>query len=181
MGMELATFGMGCFWGSQKIFDKGFGALGIKTQVGYAGGKTANPTYRQVCSGDTGHAEVVQIEYDPAKVEYATLVDFFYRTHDPTTLNRQGNDRGTQYRSTIFYHNDSQKKIAEQVTEKVKPHYGRHGIATTIEPIGSYFSAEDYHQDYLVKEPHGYECPTHFIRSWEKIDQMYGGGPQTSL
>ncbi|TPX44805.1 hypothetical protein SeMB42_g03514 [Synchytrium endobioticum] len=174
MGKELATFGMGCFWGSQKIFDKKFGKLGIKSQVGYCGGQNLNPTYQQVCSDTTGHAEAVQIEYDPEKVDYATLVDYFYRTHDPTTMNRQGNDRGSQYRSAIFYHNDQQKKIAEQVTEKVRPHFGRHGVSTTIEPVGTFYPAEAYHQEYLDKNPHGYECESHYERTWERIANLYG-------
>ncbi|KAJ3033118.1 Peptide-methionine (S)-S-oxide reductase [Rhizophlyctis rosea] len=173
---ELATFGAGCFWGVEKSFKKKFGQKLKRAQVGYAGGHSENPSYRQVCSGSTGHAEALQVEYDPKELDFPTLVDFFYRSHDPTTKDRQGNDRGTQYRSAIFYHNDEQKKLAEEITEKVRPHFGKAGIATTIEPIGKFWTGEDYHQAYLDKNPHGYECATHFERSWDQIDQLYGPG-----
>ncbi|KAJ3298927.1 Peptide-methionine (S)-S-oxide reductase [Borealophlyctis nickersoniae] len=171
--LEVATFGAGCFWGVEKSFKRKFGSKLRTAQVGYAGGNAANPTYRQVCTGQTGHAEVLQVEYDPSELDYPTLIDFFYRSHDPTTKNRQGNDAGTQYRSAIFYHNDQQKEIAEQVTEKVRPYFGKAGIATTIEPVGKFYPAEDYHQAYLEKNPHGYECATHFERTWDRIQNMY--------
>jgi peptide-methionine (S)-S-oxide reductase len=114
-----------------------------------------NPSYRAVCNGDTGHAEVVHFEYDVDQVTYASLVDFFFRSHDPTTLNRQGNDAGTQYRSAIFYHNDAQKATAASVMEKVKPAFGKADISTTLEKFEKVYPAEDYHQDYLTKNPHG--------------------------
>jgi peptide-methionine (S)-S-oxide reductase len=128
--------------------------------VGYAGGHTQNPTYKQVCSGTSGHAEAVQLVYDSSKVSFADLVDFFYRMHEPHTLNRQGNDVGSQYRSAIFYHDEEQKKIAETVTETARKYYGH--VSTSIEPVGVFYKAEDYHQDYLTTNPHGYECATHF-------------------
>lgn len=128
--------------------------------MGYAGGHTQNPTYKQVCSGTSGHAEAVQLVYDSSKVSFADLVDFFYRMHEPHTLNRQGNDVGSQYRSAIFYHDEEQKKIAETVTETARKYYGQ--VSTSIEPVGVFYKAEDYHQDYLTKNPHGYECATHF-------------------
>ena len=156
-------------------------------KVGYIGGKTSGaPTYQQVCSGTTGHAEALQIGFDPAINTYESLVDFFYRMHDPTTRDRQGNDRGTQYRSAIFYHNNEQKKVAEQVTERVKPFFGNHGISTTLEQAGVFYDAEAYHQvnfrliivniqDYLTVNPHGYECATHFERTWEQIKKQFAG------
>ncbi|KAJ3042701.1 Peptide-methionine (S)-S-oxide reductase [Rhizophlyctis rosea] len=128
---EVATFAAGCFWGVEKSFKKKFGEKLKRAQVGYAGGATENPSYRQVCSGATGHAEALQLEYNPAEVDFPTLVDFFYRSHDPTTKDRQGNDRGSQYRSAILYHNDEQKQQAEEITEKVRPHFGKAGIATS--------------------------------------------------
>ncbi|KAI0036982.1 peptide methionine sulfoxide reductase [Vararia minispora EC-137] len=167
---EVATFASGCFWGTEHIFlkhypikdDKGI----LKTSVGYTGGKTEveNPSYGDVCSGATGHAEAVKIEFDPAKVTYAELVEFFYRTHDPTQLNHQGPDRGTQYRSAIFYHSPEQKETAEKVTAEVQEkHIDQRGlkIVTQIVPAGSWYNAEDYHQEYLFKNPFGYQCPTH--------------------
>ncbi|KAL5520546.1 hypothetical protein ACEPAG_9770 [Sanghuangporus baumii] len=167
---ETATFASGCFWGTEHIFLKkyppaeGKGILG--TRVGYTGGRddAENPSYKQVCTGATGHAEAVRIEFDPAKLSYAELVDYFYRTHDPTTVNRQGPDVGTQYRSAIFYHSPEQKSIAEQVTQDVqKQHFDRIGkkIATSIELASKWYDAEDYHQEYLFKNPTGYQCPTH--------------------
>ena len=138
--------------------------------------------YRQVCSGTTGHAEVIQLDYDTSKVSYAELVDFFYRMHEPHTLNRQGNDTGSQYRSAIFYHDEEQKAIGESVTAIAQTHYGNVKISTTLEPVGTFFKAEDYHQDYLTANPNGYECATHFgknskaliiERSWEQIKSMY--------
>jgi peptide-methionine (S)-S-oxide reductase len=129
--------------------------LGI--QVGYAGGKSAEVTYNQVCSGSTGHAEVVQIKFDPKTLKYETLVDFFYRMHEPTEANRQGNDRGSQYRSSIFYHNDTQKKLAEEGTAIAQVSYGGK-IKTTIEKMDVYVAGELHHQDYLTNNQGGYEC-----------------------
>ncbi|KAI8914444.1 peptide methionine sulfoxide reductase MsrA [Gorgonomyces haynaldii] len=173
-GQELATFGAGCFWGVDKSFRKKFKDQGlIDAQVGYAGGNVENVTYRQVCTGQTGHAEVLQVLFDPSKLPYETLVDFFYRSHEPFTLNRQGNDTGTQYRSVIFYHSEEQKRVAEQVTAKAQSHYGSTKIQTAIEPFRNYFPGEEYHQEYLFNNPNGYECATHFERSWERIEQQY--------
>jgi len=170
MTTEIATFASGCFWGTEHIFlkhypikdDKGI----LKTAVGYTGGKAEveNPSYRDVCSGGTDHAEAVRIEFDPAKLSYAELVEFFYRTHDPTQLNHQGGDHGTQYRSAIFYHSPEQKEVAERVTEEVqKKHISKRGktIVTQIVAAGPWFDAEEYHQEYLFKNPSGYQCPTH--------------------
>ncbi|KAJ3109484.1 Peptide-methionine (S)-S-oxide reductase [Phlyctochytrium planicorne] len=177
MAKELATFGAGCFWGVEKSFRRKFPSslIAQTIRVGYAGGVTQNPSYKEVCSGSTNHAEVVHFSYDPTQTSYSTIVDFFFRMHDPTTLNRQGNDRGTQYRSAIFYHNEEQKRIAQETIEKIKPAYGSAGIATTLEAFGAFFDGEDYHQDYLTKNPHGYECATHFERQWDKIAAEHGG------
>ncbi|KIY70528.1 peptide methionine sulfoxide reductase [Cylindrobasidium torrendii FP15055 ss-10] len=167
---SIATFASGCFWGTEHIFlkhfppaeDKGI----LKTTVGYTGGKESsqNPDYRTVCSGSTDHAEAVRIEFDPAKIGYADLVEFFYRTHDPTTLNRQGGDTGTQYRSAIFTHSAEQADIARRVTEEVQAkHFTPKGskIVTEITQAGPWWDAETYHQLYLFKNPSGYQCPTH--------------------
>ncbi|KAF8627256.1 hypothetical protein AX15_004450 [Amanita polypyramis BW_CC] len=168
--VQIATFAGGCFWGVEHIFlkhypptnDKGI----LKTSVGFTGGKpgATSPGYRAVCSGSTDHAEAVRIEFDPAKVSYDELVEFFYRTHDPTTVNRQGADTGSQYRSAIFYNNPEQKVIAERVTKEVQDkHFAPTGknIVTEIAEAGPWWDAEEYHQLYLFKNPHGYQCPTH--------------------
>jgi len=146
--LETATFGGGCFWCTEAIYTRIDGVE--KVTSGYAGGKTKNPTYKEVCEGNTGHAEVIQIDYNPAKISYADLLKVFFSTHDPTTLNRQGNDVGTQYRSVVFYHNDAQKAQTEEVIEKltVEKIYDNK-IVTEISPYTTFYSAEDYHQDYF--------------------------------
>ncbi|KAG2234187.1 hypothetical protein BDF21DRAFT_329038 [Thamnidium elegans] len=163
--IEKATFAAGCFWGVEHIFNKHFKDIGIVTRVGYIGGELDNPSYALVKTGTTNHAEACEITYDPSKVSYETLVEFFYKLHDPTTANFQGPDIGTQYRSGIFYHNDEQKAIAERVTVQVKDkHYPNDTIVTTIEPATTFYNAEDYHQLYLQNNPEGYACPTHYLR-----------------
>ncbi|ORX96256.1 reductase [Basidiobolus meristosporus CBS 931.73] len=165
MSTEKATYAAGCFWGVEKVFQKQFNHLGIQTEVGYTGGATDNPNYKQVCNGDTQHAEAIEITFDPKKVTYDALTEFFYRMHDPTTVDRQGPDVGTQYRSAIFYHSPAQKETAEKVTKEVQEkHFQGKRIATQIVPAQKFYSAEEYHQNYLSKNPHGYECPTHFLR-----------------
>jgi len=165
--VEIATFANGCFWGTQQIFDKYYGPdRGVKTRVGYTGGdeKYKNPSYRQVCSGETGYAEACQVEFDPALVGYAELVELFYRTHDPTTKNRQGNDSGTQYRSGIFTNTAEQEEIAKTVTDEVQAkHFDPKSkrIVTIIAPAGQWYTAEEYHQKYLDNNPNGYHCSTH--------------------
>ncbi|KAI8919982.1 peptide methionine sulfoxide reductase MsrA [Powellomyces hirtus] len=171
---NLATFGAGCFWGVEKSFQKKYGKS-IETLVGYAGGVADQPSYKQVCTGTTNHAEVLQVKYKESEIPYKDLLDFFYRMHDPTTKNRQGGDTGTQYRSAIFYHSEQQKDAANTSIKDLQHHFGKHTISTTIEPMGTFWNAEDYHQDYLNKNPHGYECPTHFERSWDRIHELYGG------
>jgi peptide-methionine (S)-S-oxide reductase len=158
-GAEVAVFGMGCFWGAERLFWRLPGV--ISTSVGYAGGSTPNPTYEEVCSGLTGHAEVVQVVYDPAKIGYEQLLKVFWENHDPTQGMRQGNDVGTQYRSTIYTTSDAQAKVAEASREAFAPVVraaGRDEITTEIEPLREYYFAEDYHQQYLsdAKNPNGY-------------------------
>jgi peptide-methionine (S)-S-oxide reductase len=158
-GTETAVFGMGCFWGAEKIFWQLPGVY--STSVGYAGGFTENPTYEQTCSGSTGHAEVVQVVYDPAKVSYETLLKAFWENHDPTQGMRQGNDVGTQYRSTIYTTTPEQAKIASASVAAFQPVVtaaGRGKITTEIGTLGAYYYAEDYHQQYLSsdKNPNGY-------------------------
>ena len=156
-GIQTAVFGMGCFWGAEKAFWETPGVY--TTAVGYAGGFTPNPTYEEVCSGRTGHNEVVLVAYDPAKVSYEELLKIFWEGHDPTQGMRQGNDVGTQYRSGIYYGSDSQRQAAEasrsMYAERLRA-AGHGSITTEIEPAGDLFYAEDYHQQYLAKVPNGY-------------------------
>jgi len=152
---EQATFGGGCFWCLEAIFE---GVDGVKSvSSGYAGGRKENPTYEEVCSGGTGHAEVVQIEYDPQKISYEKLLNLFWQAHDPTTLNRQGVDVGTQYRSIILYQSEAQKQTAEKSKRKVAATLGA-PVVTQIVPLTRFYKAEDYHQDYFRKNPHARYC-----------------------
>jgi len=148
--MEKATFGAGCFWGIEEKFRKINGV--VSTRVGYSGGTMKNPTYNDVCSSETGHAEVVEIVYEPSIVSYEELLNIFWNIHDPTSLNRQGWDIGTQYRSIIFYHNEEQKKtalLAKQKLEKAGTY--KKPLVTEIKPISDFFIAEEYHQRYIEK------------------------------
>ena len=147
---ELATFGGGCFWCVEAVFERLDGVQSVV--AGYAGGTTLNPTYKQVCSGTTGHAEVAQISFDPAKISYRQLVDLFWDAHDPTTMNRQGADVGTQYRSVIFYHNEDQKLIAELSKQEAQKNFTQ-AIVTEIQPLTKFYPAENYHQDYYRNNP----------------------------
>ena len=148
--MEKATFGAGCFWGVESFFRAVPGVA--DAVVGYAGGSVDNPTYRQVCSDTTGHAEVVQLTYDPAKVNYDRLLDVFFANHDPTTLNRQGPDYGSQYRSVVFAHSAEQERPARMKVEALtKAGRFKTPIVTAIEPFGNFYPAEDYHQRYFEK------------------------------
>ncbi len=159
---ETAYLAGGCFWGMEELLRKIPGVL--STEVGYTGGHLENPRYDDTHDSMSGHAESVKIVFDPSKLSFAELLDrWFYRMHDPTTKNRQGNDKGTQYRSAIFCVDDAQKRVAEEVTKKVDDS-GRWGskIQTTLEPFTKWWKAEDYHQDYLVNHPGGYSC--HFMR-----------------
>jgi peptide-methionine (S)-S-oxide reductase len=146
--MDKATFGAGCFWGVEAAFRQVKGVL--STSVGYSGGHLPDATYKDVCSGKTGHAEVVQVEFDPAQVSYDQLLDVFWENHDPTTLNRQGPDVGAQYRSAIFFHSPEQEAAAKASREKAQSRF-RNRIVTEITPASEFWRAEDYHQQYLEK------------------------------
>lgn len=161
MKKEIATLAGGCFWGVEELFRSYPGVL--NTTVGYTGGTVDNPNYNIVKLGTTNHAEAIEIEYDANKLSYADLLTYFFRLHDPTTVNQQGNDKGTQYRSVIFYQNEEQKKVAQEVIAKVeaskkwsKP------IVTQVVAASKFYPAEEYHQDYLKKNPGGYTC--HWVR-----------------
>jgi len=146
-GLELATFGNGCFWCTEAIFEQLEGVT--KVESGYAGGDVKNPSYKEVCTGNTGHAEVIRLTFDPEVISYRELLDVFFNTHDPTTLNRQGADVGTQYRSAIFYHNETQKIEAEKMIADLKnENVFDDTIVTEITEINNYFVADNYHQDY---------------------------------
>lgn len=157
-GHAVATFALGCFWGAERLFWRLPGVY--LTSVGYAGGFTENPTYEEVCSGRTGHAEAVQVVFDPNAVSYADLVRLFFESHDPTQGMRQGNDVGTQYRSVIFVHDEAQRAVAEATRQTYTQALVKAGrpaeITTTIEPAGPYYFAEASHQQYLAKNPGGY-------------------------
>ncbi len=159
VGHEEAYFGLGCFWGAEKVFWRTPGVT--TTVVGYQGGVTPNPTYKEVCSGRTGHAEVVKVVYDPGQISYADLVRVFFEHHDPTQGNRQGNDRGTQYRSAIYATNADQLATAQRVRDLLQPELKAAGfgpITTEINDAGEFYPAEDYHQQYLDANPNGYDC-----------------------
>jgi peptide-methionine (S)-S-oxide reductase len=160
-GTQVAEFALGCFWGEEKTFWQIPGV--VSTSVGYEGGFTPNPTYEEVCTGRTGHAETVRVVFDPAKVSYPELLRHFWEAHDPTQGMRQGNDIGTQYRSAIFYHSPEQRAQAEESAatyQKRLTEAGYGQIATEIVPAGEFYFAEEYHQQYLYKVPNGY-CPDH--------------------
>ena len=149
MADQVAVLAGGCFWCTEAVFLDVVGVTAVES--GYTGGQTVNPTYKQVCGGDTGHAEAIRITFDPAEIGYADLLDIFFATHDPTQLNRQGNDIGTQYRSAIFPQNEEQERIArEKIAELNQTLAGR--VVTTVEPAAHWYSAEDYHQDYWANE-----------------------------
>ena len=157
VSLEVATLAGGCFWCIEAVFRE---IDGIENVVsGYTGGKTINPTYQRVCSGDTGHAEAVQISFNPSKISYKEILEIFFSVHDPTTLNRQGADMGTQYRSAIFYHNEEQKTIAEEfikVLDKAK--LWEKPIVTEIVALDKFYSAENYHQEYFFRNPEQAYC-----------------------
>lgn len=147
---EVATFAAGCFWCTEAVFQRLKGV--VKIESGYSGGSVPNPTYEAVCTGQTGHAECTQITFDPKIISFKELLEVFWKTHDPTTLNRQGNDSGTQYRSAIFYHNDEQKQLAEKYKRELdSEEIWNDPIVTEIVPFKKFYKAEDYHQDYYNK------------------------------
>nr|BDT27698.1 peptide-methionine (S)-S-oxide reductase MsrA [Bacteriovorax sp. HI3] len=161
MANEKALLGAGCFWGVEHIFRTIPGI--VSTEVGYAGGTTKNPTYQEVCTGATDHAEVVLVEFDPSVISYEGVLDVFFRLHDPTTLNRQHNDIGTQYRSVIFTYSEEQLQKAKDYVAKVDAsHVFKNPVVTQVMMAPEFFTAEAYHQDYLIKNPSGYMC--HILR-----------------
>jgi len=170
---QLATFAAGCFWGVEHLFRKQYANNGlIDARVGYIGGLSSSPTYRAVCSGGTGHAEALQMSFDPDKVSYRALVEFFFKMHDPTTKDRQGPDTGSQYRSAIFVHSEEQKRVAEDVRDKVAKEWWKQGkVVTEIVNAGEWWDAETYHQLYLDKNPGGYECPSHYLRKFPPLSE----------
>lgn len=163
--MAEATFGAGCFWGVEYVFRRVPGVLDVR--VGYSGGHTENPTYQEVCSHTTGHAEVAQVSFDPDKVTYEQLLEVFWAMHDPTQVDRQGPDIGDQYRSAIFTHDDEQRAAAVESQAKAQTRFDR-PIATAIEPLQAFYPAEDYHQEYYTKtghEPYCHVVPTGVLES----------------
>ena len=156
---EIATLGGGCFWGVEELIRKIPGVL--ETTVGYAGGTVGNPKYEDVKTGRTGHAESVEIKFDPDRISYDEILDYFFRLHDPTTLDRQQNDVGTQYRSVIFFHDERQSEAAARAKERAQKKWAN-PIVTEIVPASKFWPAEDHHQDYLQRLPAGYNC--HYLR-----------------
>ena len=170
--LQKATFGMGCFWCTEAVFEQLKGVTAVRS--GYEGGTTVNPTYDDVCTGTTGHAEVTEITYDPTKITYEELLEIFWKTHDPTTLNRQGADVGTQYRSTIFYHNAQQKSIAEKYkTELNAAKAFPRPIVTTIEKAATFYVAENYHQDYYRRNGSAPYCRAVILPKMEKLEKLF--------
>ncbi len=168
--LKKATLGGGCFWCTEAVYKEIKGVTDVVP--GYSGGSIKNPAYREVCTGRTGHAEVVQITYDPEVVSYKEILDVFFMTHDPTTLNRQGNDVGTQYRSVIFYHNEEQKETAEELIRLFnKENTFNNPVVTEIVPFETFYKAEDYHKDYFEKNPDQPYCQ--FIVA-PKVDKFKG-------
>jgi peptide-methionine (S)-S-oxide reductase len=155
--LQTATLAGGCFWCLEAVYDEIKGVQGVES--GYAGGHMDNPTYRAVCNGDTGHAEVIQVHFDPNVVSYRDLLNVFFAIHDPTTLNRQGADVGTQYRSAIFYHDDEQKKVAEELIKDLNAQkIWDRPIVTQVEKLDKFYMAEDYHQEYFARNPYQPYC-----------------------
>ena len=169
---ETATFGAGCFWCVEAVFLQLDGVLSVES--GYSGGAIENPTYKQVCRGTTDHAEVCQIRYDPSKITFDELLEVFWRTHDPTTLNRQGNDTGSQYRSVVFYHDDRQKELTEQRKRQLdEAGIWDDPIVTEISPFTIFYKAEEYHQDYFNRSPEARYCQVIIRPKVEKFRQVF--------
>jgi peptide-methionine (S)-S-oxide reductase len=170
--LEVATFAGGCFWCTEAVFLE---LDGVKKVVsGYIGGKTINPTYKDICNGDTGHAEAIQITFDPNRISFGQLLEIFFATHDPTTLNRQGNDIGTQYRSEIFYNNDAQKQISEEYIDLMSKEntFGK-PIVTNVSAASKFYEAEDYHQNYYNQNKEQGYCSYIITPKIEKLQKVY--------
>ena len=171
--IEVATIGGGCFWCTEAVFQQLKGVDHVES--GYAGGHVAHPTYEQVCTGTTGHAEVIKIGYDPQVINFEALLEVFFKTHDPTSLNRQGNDVGTQYRSAIFYRNEQEKEISAKIIEELdNSGYYSGKIVTTLEPLEAYYAAENYHQDYFrLKGDQNPYCQMVVKPKLEKFEKVF--------
>jgi len=169
--MERATFGGGCFWCIEAAFEELEGVESVTS--GYAGGHTENPGYREVCSGQTGHTEVVQIEYDPDLIAYEDLLEVFFTIHDPTTKDRQGPDVGSQYRSAIYAHSDEQLETAKAFAAQLEAEEVYEGIVTEIEPLETFYAAEEYHQNYFEKNPTDAYCRMHAAPKVEKVRKKF--------
>lgn len=177
-GLDTATFAEGCFWCTEAFFSQLNGVKEVES--GYSGGNVPNPTYRQVCNGTTGHAEACNIIYDPNVISYDKLLEAFWESHDPTTLNRQGNDVGTQYRSVIFYHNDIQKEKAEKYKRQLNESGAfRSPIVTDIQPYENFYPAEDYHNDYYENNPNQPYCQIVIKPKLEKFRKVFKGEIKT--
>ena len=169
---EVATLGGGCFWCVEAVFEEIRGVVDVVS--GYAGGKVSNPSYREVCAGRTGHAEVVQVTFDPDVISYREVLQIFFTTHDPTTLNRQGADVGTQYRSVVFYHDDEQKRMAEEVIREFEAEgVWDAPIVTELAPLPAFYRAEDYHQDYFAQNPAQPYCQAVIAPKVGKLRKQY--------
>lgn len=172
MSYEVATLGGGCFWCTEAVFSNLNGV--VKVESGYSGGTVANPSYEQVCTGRTGHAEVAQITFDPKLISYKEVLEIFFTVHDPTTLNRQGADVGTQYRSVIFYHNSEQRAVAEQVMKEITAAgIWDAPIVTQVEPLKAFYRAEDYHQHYFENNPRQQYCQIVIAPKVRKFREHY--------
>ncbi len=170
--LELATFGAGCFWCVEAVFQELRGVK--KVESGYSGGTVENPTYREICTGMTGHAEVVQIHFNPKEISFDELLEVFWTMHDPTTLNRQGADRGTQYRSVVFYHSEEQKLKAEKSKNELASQLWEDPIVTEISPFTRFYLAEDYHQDYFKKNTEAPYCQVVIAPKLVKLKAKFG-------
>lgn len=170
--MEIATLGGGCFWCTEAIYKELKGVFSVTS--GYSGGDVVNPSYREVCTGRTGHAEVIEIEFDPAVISFSDLLEVFFATHDPTTLNRQGGDVGTQYRSVIFYHNREQKETAESIIDRLNHDqvFGK-PVITEVTEWKNFFAAEDYHQDYFENNPEQSYCQAVIVPKINKFKTIF--------
>lgn len=170
--LQKATFGMGCFWCTEAIFQRLNGVITVSS--GYEGGDVPNPTYDEVCTGTTNHAEVIEIAYDPLKISYEELLEVFWKSHDPTTLNRQGADVGTQYRSVIFYHDDEQKAIAEKYKQALNEAnaFGK-PVVTSIDKATPFYIAENYHQDYFVRNGELPYCRLVILPKMDKLEKLF--------
>jgi peptide-methionine (S)-S-oxide reductase len=170
--MEIATLGGGCFWCTEAIYKELKGIVSVTS--GYSGGEIVNPSYREVCTGRTGHAEVIEIEFNPAIIPFSEILEVFFATHDPTTLNRQGADAGTQYRSVIFYHNQEQKETAESIISRMNQEnvYGK-PVVTEVTAWKNFFPAEDYHQDYFENNPTQSYCQFVIAPKMEKFRKIF--------